>query len=226
MQLETLKKLDRKLGLWNRLCGMPPSGFDLDGEKVLDWGWGLAHLPQTPKRRILDIGCVQSPITPAAIALGHEVIGVDTDRLNYSLPGLTFIRADFLEANLGDERFDIVVLCSVVEHIGLAGRYGQYDIPDGDLQTMRKVSSLVKPEGRLILTIPVGRDLVFRPWHRIYGIVRLPQLLRGFAVKQEQYYWKPPQDDWRIITKAEALQVDRQGISYALGQMVLAMEGA
>lgn len=221
MQFEALKRLDRKMGLRNRLRGMPPAGFDVEGEKVLDWGWCLAHLPQTPKQRILDVGCVQAPITPAVVALGHEVIGVDTDRLNYSLPNLTFIQADFMEADLGDVQFDAIVLCSVVEHIGLTGRYGQRDIPDGDLHAMRKVASLLKPEGRLILTIPVGRDLVFRPWHRIYGAERLPRLLQGFTIVREQYLRKPPKDIWHKTTKAEALQVDRAGISYALGQFVL-----
>lgn len=221
MFIKIIKALDYRLGLRNRLRGIPPMGFDIEGEKVLDWGWCLAHLPQTPKQRILDIGCVQAPITPAAIALGHEVIGVDTDRLNYSLLNLTFIQADFMEANLSDVQFDIVVLCSVVEHIGLAGRYGQRDILDGDLYAMGKAASLLKPEGRLILTIPVGRDLVFRPWHRIYGEERLPQLLRGFTVEQEQYYRKPVQASWSETTKADALQVDRAGVSYALGQFVL-----
>jgi SAM-dependent methyltransferase len=157
--------------------------------------------------------------------LGHEVTGIDTDFLSYSLPGLTFIRVDFLEADLGDKRFDIVVLCSVVEHIGLVGRYGQLDVPDGDLRAMRKVSSLLKPAGRLILTIPIGRDLIFRPWHRIYGKERLPQLLRGFKIEREQYYRRLSQDNWCLTTKAEAFQVDQQGLCYALGQMVLAVEG-
>jgi SAM-dependent methyltransferase len=221
MVLKIIKAVDYHLGLRTRLRGMPPKGFDLDGEKVLDWGWCLAHLPHAPKQRILDVGCVQAPITPAAIALGHEVIGVDTDRLNYSLPNLTFIQADFMDVNLIDVQFDIVVLCSVVEHIGLGARYGQREIPDGDINAMGKVASLLKSEGRLILTIPVGRDMVFHPWHRIYGVERLPQLLRGFTVEQEHYLLKPVQANWCETIKADALQVDRAGISYALGQFVL-----
>jgi SAM-dependent methyltransferase len=224
MQLKYVKRLDRKLGLFNRLRGLPPLGFDLHGEKILDWGWCLANLPRAPNQRVLDIGCAQSPITPAAILLGHEVIGIDTDFLNYSLPGLTFLHVNFLEADPGDQRFDVAVLCSVVEHIGIVGRYGQHDIPDGDLRAMHKVLSVLKPDGRLILTIPIGRDLIFRPWHRVYGVERLPQLLRGFKVEREQYYWKPSQDTWRLTTKANALQVDKQGLCYALGQLVLAIE--
>jgi SAM-dependent methyltransferase len=226
MLLEIMKRLDRTLGLRNRMRGMPPSGFDLNGEKALDWGWCITQLPQTPKQRVLDIGCAQAPITPAAIMLGHEVTGIDIDILSYSLPGLTFIGVDFMEADLGDKRFDIVVLSSVVEHIGLVGRYGQRDIPDGDLGAMRKVLSVLKPDGRLILTIPIGRDLIFQPWHRIYGEERLPQLLRGFLIEREQYYWKPLHDTWRITAKADALQVDQKGLCYALGQMVLTPERA
>lgn len=71
-----LKRLDRRLGIRNRLQGLPPSGFDVAGEKLLDWGWCLANLPRSPRLRLLDIGCCQAPIVPAAVALGHEVVGV------------------------------------------------------------------------------------------------------------------------------------------------------
>lgn len=222
--LQTLKWADGRWAVRNRLRGLPADGFDIQGEKVLDWGWCAAHLPHSPRRSILDIGCAQAPTTVAAIALGHEVTGVDTDRLLYHLPGLTFYQADFLDCELKPSSFDIVILCSVVEHIGLVGRYDQHDIPDGDLRAMKKVIRLLKPEGELILTIPVGKDLIFAPWHRIYGPERLPRLLQGFSVLHEGFLVKDPQGPWHPSTRDEALHVDRRGLSYALGQFVLAPE--
>ena len=216
-----LKTLDHQLGLRNRLWGLPASGFDLAGEKPLDWGWCLANLPRSPRLRVLDIGCCQSPIVPAAVALGHEVVGIDTARLPYQLEGLTFCQGDFLEMNLPDASFDVVVLCSVVEHIGLAGRYRQKDIPEGDLQAMRKTAKLLKPGGTLILTIPVGLDMIFTPWHRIYGPDRLPRLIEGFSVESERFFVKQPGGPWRLAQRAEAMAFDAKGLSYALGQFVL-----
>ncbi len=221
MLRDLLRSFDRRLGLRNRLRGLPPAGFDLDGEKVLDWGWCLANLSIKSSMRVLDIGCAQAPIIPAAIALGHEAIGVDTAPLNYALPGLTFYHADFMAVDFGSAQFDAIVLCSVVEHIGLAGRYAQRDQPDGDLQAMRKVATLLKSDGVLILTIPVGRDIIFSPWHRIYGVDRLKQLLQGYSIRREQYLIKKPNGVWHQVERRAAEQVDRGGLSYALGEFVL-----
>jgi 2-polyprenyl-3-methyl-5-hydroxy-6-metoxy-1,4-benzoquinol methylase len=221
MLRKLLKNFDRRTGLRNRLRGLPSAGFDLGGEKVLDWGWCMAHLPPQPPQQVLDVGCVQAPLTPAAVTMGHIVTGIDTDRLNYSLPNFTFYQADFMEVDLGASRFDAVVLCSVVEHIGLAGRYDQREQPDGDLHAMRKVAQLLRPDGRLILTIPVGVDMVFKPWHRIYGTGRLSLLMQGYVIVEERYLVKQLDGVWQSQGKQAALQVNRGGLSYALGQFVL-----
>jgi SAM-dependent methyltransferase len=220
-----LGSIDHRLGIRNLLRGLPLAGFDLDGEKILDWGWCLACLPPAPSLQVLDIGCVQSPIVPAAITLGHEVVGIDTDRIPYELPGFTFYQTDFLDHDFGSVRFDVVVLCSVVEHIGLAGRYAQRDIPDGDLQAMRKAATLLRSDGILILTMPVGRDMVFTPWHRIYGVERLSRLLKGFVVEKERFLIKEPGGLWHLTERVEALRVSRNGLSYALGQFLLKTRG-
>jgi SAM-dependent methyltransferase len=219
--LRLIKFLDKRLGIRNRLKCLPPSGFDTAGEKLLDWGWCLANLPQSPRQRVLDIGCCQAPIVPTVVALGHEVVGVDTDRLPYQLPGLTFFFGDFLEIDFPDASFDVVVLCSVVEHIGLAGRYAQRNIPDGDFLAMKKVAQILKPDGRVLLTVPVGKDLIFKPWHRIYGEERLPALIAEFQVERSQYLVKERGEVWKVSEQTAALHVDRQGLGYGLAQFVL-----
>jgi len=225
IELGFFKMLDRRLGIRNRIRGLPAAGFDLEGEKPLDWGWVVAHLPRSPRQHILDVGCCQSPVIPAASALGHEVVGIDTDRLPYEVPGVAFHQGDFLELDLGEVSFDVVVLCSVVEHIGLPGRYRQKNIPDGDLQAMEKTARLLKPDGIVILTVPVGVDMVFTPWHRIYGPGRLPRLIEGFSIESERCFVKQPGNPWRLAQRAEAMTFDGNGLSYALGQFVLKTRG-
>ena len=60
-----------------------------------------------------------------------------------------------------------MVACSAIEHFGLSGRYGASEDPEGDLKAMRKIAAILNPSGQLFLTIPVGADMVFRPWHRV-----------------------------------------------------------
>ncbi|MFC2030391.1 DUF268 domain-containing protein [Chloroflexota bacterium] len=216
-----LATLDQALGIRNRWHGFPPGGFDLEGEKLLDWSWIVSNLEPNRGKRLIDIGCAQAPIVPTASALGYTVYGVDTDSLCYCLPGFEFYHDDYMDVVLPSGLFDVVVLCSVVEHIGLPGRYDQKEIPDGDLQAMKKAKGLLRPDGMLLLTIPVGSDLIFTPWHRIYGPQRLPSLLGGFSIRKEQFWTKQPGGPWQLAVREAAMSVDRAGLSYALGQFAL-----
>jgi len=215
-----LRGVDSLFGIRAWLLDKLKGGFDLEGEKLLDWAWVVANLPQ-PSKRVLDIGCHLSPLVPIMVALGHDVIGIDIASLPYQLSELTFRQADFLVADFKERSFDVVILCSVVEHVGLAGRYHQTDNPDGDLQTMKKVARLLKPGGIVLLTIPVGVDLVFAPWHRVYGRQRLPRLLEGFTVRKSRFFVKKPSGPWYETDEPQALDFDGQGRCYALGEYVL-----
>ena len=109
----------------------------------------------------------------------------------------------------------------MMEHIGLAGRYYQADYPNGDLQTMQKAARLLKPGGIVLLTIPVGVDLVFAPWHRVYGRQRLPRLLEGFTARKSRFFVKKPGGPWYETDELQALDFDGRGRCYALGEYVL-----
>jgi len=123
------------------------------------------------------------------LALGYEVVGVDLDAtVANEISGFTFIQGDFNRVEVTDG-FDVVVACSAIEHFGLSGRYGSAEDEDGDLKAMQKIATLLKSQGQLFLTIPVGTDMVFRPWHRVYGEGRLKSLLDGFEIEEEG--WEP-----------------------------------
>jgi hypothetical protein len=216
-----VRALDRRLHLRNWLLGLPASGFDLAGDKVLEWGFCLGNVPQRPGLTGLDIGGAQGPIAACCAAMGHAVTMLDLDTPPYELPRLTFMQADFMTHDFGSDLYDLVVLCSVVEHIGLGGRYGQAADPEGDFAAMNKVRHLLKDDGLLLLTMPVGKDMVFAPWHRIYGTRRLPKLLAGFRTENARFMIKVPYGPWQVASESEALEINRQGLSYALGEFAL-----
>jgi hypothetical protein len=133
-------------------------------------------------------------------------------------------QGDLLGHDFGGRRFDTVINCSTVEHVGLPGRYGSPDIPDGDLQAMSRLRELMNgPLSRMILTIPVGRDGVFAPAHRVYGDRRFAQLITGYSVIREVYYAKMlPDRRWKETTRQAAFAVQGSRSFYALGLFVLA----
>lgn len=224
---QIIKQVDRQLGIIAILSGEPrppAGGFDLKGEKALDWGWVCVNLPKSAKRG-LDIGCGESPTVPAMLSLGYEeVVAVDLQfPLDKQLKGPRFICGDINELSLRPG-FDVVVACSAVEHIGLSGRYGSGEDSDGDLKAMERIGRLLDKEGVLILTIPAGQDAVYKPWHRVYGKKRIRELLSGFRIKKSSGYVKEPWGPWAKSTLDEALEFPATSARYALAQMVLTIE--
>jgi hypothetical protein len=218
-----IKKLDREFGVraWLRGEPRPPrGGFDLAGEKIIDWGWICANLPSGP-RRALEIGCGESPILPGMLTHGYKVTCVDMDKtIVHELNGFNFIEGDFNDIELVPE-FDIIVACSSLEHFGLAGRYGSQADSDADLKAMKRVHSLLSSRGEAFVTIPVGRDVVHMPWHRVYGPERLPQFLQGFTIKRSCFWAKKPWGPWYETTLKHALDHPISIHRYALGQFLL-----
>lgn len=77
--------------------------------------------------------------------------------------------------------FDAAFSISSFEHDGL-GRYGDPLNPDGDIQAMRKMRTMLKPKSLLFLAVPIGRDELIWNAHRVYGRIRLPKLLDGWKI--------------------------------------------
>lgn len=77
--------------------------------------------------------------------------------------------------------FDAIFSISSFEHDGL-GRYGDRINPYGDFNAMQKVRTMLKSDGLLFLSVPVGEDRLFWNVHRIYGKVRLPLLINGWEM--------------------------------------------
>lgn len=74
---------------------------------------------------------------------------------------------------------DVGISVSSFEHDGL-GRYGDPIKPNGDLQAMQLAKQLLKKDGLMFLSVPVGGDAIVWNAHRIYGRLRLPLLIKNW----------------------------------------------
>jgi hypothetical protein len=77
--------------------------------------------------------------------------------------------------------FDVAFSISSFEHDGL-GRYGDPLRPNGDLEMMKKMKCIVKPNGLLFLSVPIAKDKIVWNMHRVYGQIRLPRLLQFWTL--------------------------------------------
>ncbi|MBI3601110.1 MAG: DUF268 domain-containing protein [Nitrospinae bacterium] len=204
--------------------GRDKTAIDLTGDRAIEWSWVAAHIPENPGA-VLDFGCGDTSLSLVAAAKGGNVTGIDIQQvqLPYRVDNLKIRTGDILNFDFGEMRFDVIINCSAIEHVGLAGRYGSADVSDGDLIAMEKMCRLLKsPEGIMILTIPVGKDSVFPPLHRVYGAQRLNMLFRGFsAVKKEFWSKRNGLNVWIKVSEEEALSVQPSESFYAMGLFIL-----
>lgn len=206
--------------------GLPTDRLDLTGDRDIEWAWVAGTLPEQPGR-VLDLGPATA-FTPLMAALrGGQVLALDLDPppVPFGHPNLQYVKGDVVRGGLPAGSFDTIINCSTTEHIGLAGRYGSSDMPDGDLAAMALLRErMAGPAARMILTIPVGRDMVAAPFHRIYGPERLPRLLAQFRVATEVYYAKTGSENvWRPVPRDVALDVQGSASFYGLGLFVLSL---
>lgn len=81
-----------------------------------------------------------------------------------------------------ETHYDAIITFSSLEHSGL-GRYGDPIEPNADILQMSKLKEILKPDGLLYLSVPLGKqNEVIWNHHRIYGPTRLNQLIDGFKL--------------------------------------------
>jgi 2-polyprenyl-3-methyl-5-hydroxy-6-metoxy-1,4-benzoquinol methylase len=136
--------------------------YALQGEASVRYGDGLhtkhRHIDYheffvknlKPGERVLDIGCGNGFLSydMATQAEGVRVVGIEMNETNlkfarehYRHPNLHFIHGDALK-DLPDEKFDVVTLSNVLEHI------------DGRSEFLKKILKQIVPE-RLIIRVPM-----------------------------------------------------------------------
>lgn len=204
--------------------GSAPSSAErtLAGDREIEWTWTLAHVRRRPGR-VLDFGSGNGMMALGALFAGGDVVAVDLEPEQYPFhpDRIDYVQGDFNELELEPDSFDQILNCSSVEHVGLAGRYGSPDEVDGDLRAMEKMARILKPDGDMVLTIPVGRDALHAPNHRIYGDERLPQLLEHWEIREESYWAKPRSQRFEPVPREQALAETGSASYYALGLFVV-----
>lgn len=135
---------------------------------------------------IVVFGATDPWVECLCVAAGaNSVLTIEYNSLRYEHPLLRTLGVADFEDEMASEgslagSFDLAIALSAFDHDGL-GRYGERLHPDGDLRAMRTAWRALKPStGRLLLSVPIGPDLLAWNVHRRYGELRLPMLLAGW----------------------------------------------
>ena len=197
---------------------------NLKGDRDIEWSFISAHIPEGDGY-VLDFGNGGSNLGLVAAMNGYQTIALDLNEVvwQYRHPNLKFLKGDLLVENVTkNETFDVIINCSTIEHVGLAGRYGISESDeDGDIRVMNILGDLLFRNGVMVMTVPVGKDAVFPPLHRVYGDERLPKLLKKYRVLHEEYWIKDMDNLWVQCSKKDALSREPSSYLYGIGCFVL-----
>ena len=217
--------LEAVLSMMERVAsgmGLRISEIPLSGDRGIEHAFvvkNLVHLDKKEYQKVLDVGSYCSPLTSIVREIGFDVDSLDMARSPYSYEGVRFLQGDFLAMELGESSYDVVVLCSTVEHIGLKGRYGSDEVIDGDLIAIDKVYQILRPGGLLIMTVPFGQEQVIRPYHRVYSRDGrlLARVSEGFDLLQKEFYKNNDDNVWTKCSENEAGNTVPSKSNYSLG---------
>lgn len=212
----------------------PEGMINLSGDREIEWSYIASRLP-TGSGSVLDFGAGHGNMSVHAIQKGYQVLALDLEDnpFHWSHPSLKRVRGDLLKLDIPEKSFDYILNCSTVEHVGLTGRYGvSVEETNGDLEAMRKLRNLLKPTGKMLMTIPCGQDAVVVPWHRVYGKKRLPELIDGYQIAEQCYWVKQSDNHWHPADRESALSYVPTSdamrptyCTYALACFVLSVAG-
>jgi SAM-dependent methyltransferase len=156
-------------------------------ERIVENPFVIQNIPEDKNIKILEVGCTGSKIAVYLTNLGYKVDGVDLVEYDYEHPNFTFYKGNFFDLKFESDTYDVIILLSVIEHVGL-DVYGNKIIDErGDIEMLREVHRILKPGGKVILTAPYG-NFEGTPIYRVYDEKRVNELFGLFESKKYIYY--------------------------------------
>jgi SAM-dependent methyltransferase len=174
-----------------------PDGAEvlLVNERIAEQPYVFAALAGAPPPlRVLDVGGGESTVALSLATLGHEVHVVDPRGCGLTHPALHVhpVRLDELPPG---PPFDAAIALSAIEHFGI-GSYGQDAAARLDLAALADIRSRLAPGGRLILTVPCGRDGSVDDFQRVYSPAELSAMLEGWELHDLTFVWQRDRFTW------------------------------
>lgn len=166
------------------------SSIVLDAGGTLNHDWILAR-PELNRKRVV------------IYTLAPESYVKHTENVSY-------IYGDLRETVLRNDQFDLIACISTLEHVGMDNtvfyskqvRYAEQR-PEDFLQVVDELKRLIKPGGRVLVTVPYGAEQN-HGWFQQFTSERVQLLLDRFQpIQTDVRYYAYSSTGWQIATAEE-----------------------
>jgi len=137
--------------------------------------WAARKVYQNNPANHIDVGSrIDGFIAHLLTFRKVEVLDIRT--IDSQIDGMTFRQADLMQFDsLPIAEYDSVSCLHALEHFGL-GRYGDSIDPDGHIKGLKSLIMLLKPNGKLLLSVPIGRERIEFNAHRVFAVSTIVDL--------------------------------------------------
>lgn len=152
----------------------------------------------------------------AHVASFRTIEVIDIRPIETEIPNVVFKKADFtIEAEGLSGYCDSLSCLHALEHFGL-GRYGDPISAYGFSSGLRNLSRMLKRDGLLYLSVPIGKECVMFNAHRISNPILLVAMARENDLELEAFaYWD--RDRMNEVGEIESALTRISELDYALG---------
>lgn len=205
--------------LFHKLIAKAPKYYD----RAIEYPWALKNVILN-SGTFLDVGSTVGSMFRDYLPDSVEVFVINSDKEQRfgKINGVETVFGDIRNTQFETNKFDVITCISTLEHIGVEGRYHVTNDPIGDIRAMAEMRRILKPGGKLLLSVPYGaKDML--PINKLYNKSRIKTLFKGFNLLSSQYQkYDPDYHIWVEVSEEEAAKTDWNiDRWYALGLFIL-----
>jgi SAM-dependent methyltransferase len=207
--------------LENQFIPEPTYGFGFD-ERVVEYPWLVSKLSDKPSR-LLDAGSILNfDFILQQKKIKNKRICITTlapERHCYWKDGISYTFDDLRDLPFKNHTFDEIVCISTLEHIGLDNKiYFQTEIGeventtelvktdkvDSHLVAVSEMHRVLKPGGKLYLTVPFGKSQKLG-WLQVFNSQGIDQVISTFSPSNvDETVFIHNETGWAKSTRAKA----------------------